>query len=93
MGNWAAPSACWDREGEEQLEAGWRQVVCLHTLARGAGLDERLHGCREAWPPYGAVDQGKGLVASEVATERSRVKLPQHLHAELARRWDAQAVA
>ncbi len=87
----AAPSARRDREGEKK--AGWRQVVCLHALARGAGLDERLHGCREAWPPYGAADQGEGLVASEVATERSLVKLPQHLRAELARRWDAQAVA
>jgi hypothetical protein len=70
-----------------------RTRLRLHALARGAGLDERLHGCREAGPPYGAADQGEGLVASEVAAERSRVKLPQHLHADLARCWDAQAVA
>jgi hypothetical protein len=68
-------------------------VVSLHTLARGAGLDEHLHCCREVWPPYRAADQGEGLVASEVATKQSRVKLPQHLHAELAHRGDAQAVA
>jgi hypothetical protein len=65
------------------------QVVRLHALARGAGLDELLHCCGEAWPPDGAADKGEGLIASEVAAKRSRVKLPQNLHAELARRWYA----
>ena len=68
-------------------------MVRLHALARGTGLDELLHCCGEAWPPDEAADQGEGLIASEVATERSRVELPQHLHAELANRWYAQAVA
>ena len=68
-------------------------MVSLHALARGAGLDELLHCSGEAWPPDGAADQGEGLIAAEVATKRSRVELPQHLRAELASRWYAQAVA
>ena len=87
----AAPSACWDGKGEEQT--GGRQVVRLHALARGAGLDELLNCAGEAGPPDGATDQDEGLIAAEVATKRSRVELPQHLHAELASRWYAQAVA
>ena len=86
-----APSACWDGKGEEQ--AGGGQVVRLHALARGTGPDELRHCCGEAWPPDRAADQGEGLIASEVATERSRVELLQHLHTELANRWYAQAVA
>jgi hypothetical protein len=69
----AAPSACWDGKGEDQ--ASRRQMVRLHALARGAGLDELLHCCREAWPPDGAADQGEGLIASEVAAKRSRMEL------------------
>ena len=68
-------------------------MVRLHALARGAGLNKRLHSGGEAWPPYGAAGQGEGFIAAEVTTERSRVELPQHLHAELARSWYAQAVA
>jgi hypothetical protein len=96
----AAPSAYWpgDWKGEEQ--AGGRQVVRLHALARGAGLDELLYCCGEACVATrrsGGPRQGsyrcEDLIAAEVATERSRVELQQHLHAELANRWYAQAVA
>ena len=61
-------------------------MVGFDALTRGAGLDKLLHSCGEAWPPDGAADQGEGLIASEVAAKRSRVELPQHLHAKLARR-------
>jgi hypothetical protein len=44
-------------------------------------------------PPHAPASESQGLVTAKVAPEGRRVQLRQHRAAELARRWDAQAVA